>query len=730
MITGNLYFKMIVIVIIYNILAHSAPICTNMPSTFDPSLFCSRVVNYPFYIADDTVDSIRTLNTLALSKLSTAMEDQKAQSCREALKKMICAEVYRPCMDNVDLGDINTYDTSSGTTLPYKRPCSSVCTHVQNSCPVLMGIGEGPTCDDIDAVSGVPIFDGNNSMSTCNALPNVNGIQLVHDSTEPYSGALCTGLIDTVFITGTNVHNTSLAPWLPPGEDQIILENKLVAPKLTRWPIVSSSSCQMAIRKYICGAFFTGHQVFNDTVLGPVTLPSFLHRDICTHYETECAGMIAFLKIPVNCDATAGPINLYPTETQVVSVFNGTKLGMGLRYLSTEPNRMTRANETFMPVQCPRGFTEVVNWDSTTMRLGMPGGSCAFRCPTWRVGEPVRITIIFLFTLLMITGGVGMVNLMVTPIKKRGNMFITFAFYHSFVFCLIRSMTLFSNMDMCEDVDSELDRFDLTLPTLTGWLERYTYSMVNNVVTGCIGLELFLRIFLGMRKIQIPLMVGFTVALLIELIFFLYGIITEPSMRQAGYDIGIVYPLFSAEYMHTLFKFKDLPVSIIIIGFIVLAFSRLIEMGLKAGRKSFFELVRTYSTLVVLGLGSLLYTCVIIYNIITYNPTFGLDVKNWAVCVMSQWNGTNQEAIDESCGDIPMLVTTIVSLYVGGVCLNAALLYSTFSANAIAFWSKLIWRNRSEKVSAMYASTASSYASKAEEEDARDEQEESKEEVV
>ena len=97
---------------------------------------------------------------------------------------------------------------------------------------------------------------------------------------------------------------------------------------------------------------------------------------------------------------------------------------------------------------------------------------------------------------------------------------------------------------------------------------------------------------------------------------------------------------------------------------------------------------------------------------------------------MSQWNGTNQEAIDESCGDIPMLVTTIVSLYIGGVCLNAALLYSTFSANAIAFWSKLIWRNRSEKVSAMYASTASSYASKAEEEDARDEQEESKEEVV
>ena len=729
MFTSKLSFKILIIVIIYNIFVSSAPICTNMPSTFDPSLFCSKVVDYPFYIADNNVDNVRTLNALALSKLTTAMKDEKQHNCREALKKMICAEVYRPCVDNVNLDDINTYDTSSGTPLPYKRPCSSVCNHVKSSCPVLMGNGEGPTCNDVDA-SGVAIFDGSDNSSTCNALANVNGIQLVHDTTEPYSGELCKGLIDTVFITGTNVHNASLAPWLPPGEDQKILESKIVAPKLVRWPVVASSSCRMGIRKYVCGAFFTGHQVITDAVLGPVTLPSFLHKDICINYQTECAGLIKLLNIQVDCDLTAGPIDIYPTESQVVSVFNGTKLGMGVRYLSSEPNRMINANETFMPVLCPRGFTEVRNWDSPTLMLGMPGSSCAFRCPTWRVGQPIRTTLILFVVSYIIFSVVGMTNLIVTPAKKRGSGLVFWIFPFYIFYCFIRSLSMFGNVDICEDVDSEIDRFDFTLSTLTGWLDRYVTNSVNNVVASCIALEMFLRIFLGMRKVKTHLMVGFASFFLIELIFFTYGIATEPSMRQAAYDIGAVYPLFSAEYMHSIFSFKDLPLSIFILTCITLALYRLLEMGLKTGRKGLFELLRTYSTLLVLGVGTFFYTCNIVFNVATYDPYFGLSVGGWVKCIMSQWNGENQDYINESCGEIPNLFTALVSGYTATCILLASLTYTTFSATAISFWSKLIKINRSEKVSAMYASTASSYASKAEEEDARDDQEESKEETV
>ena len=80
-----------------------------LPTQYNPKLFCSGAVNYAYYVADSIgiQEDAEALNLIALSKITLPMHE-KTSTCKESLKRMICAEVYQPCVDNVVINDVTT----------------------------------------------------------------------------------------------------------------------------------------------------------------------------------------------------------------------------------------------------------------------------------------------------------------------------------------------------------------------------------------------------------------------------------------------------------------------------------------------------------------------------------------------------------------------------------------------------------------------------------------------
>jgi hypothetical protein len=92
--------------------------CESLPSAFTPTMMCSGIVDYSFYLPTGT--TVYQLELQARQKLVN-LTLQVGQECLSNMKRLVCAQVYQPCVDGAVSGDPSTYSNITG--LPYKQPC-------------------------------------------------------------------------------------------------------------------------------------------------------------------------------------------------------------------------------------------------------------------------------------------------------------------------------------------------------------------------------------------------------------------------------------------------------------------------------------------------------------------------------------------------------------------------------------------------------------------------------
>lgn len=102
--------------------AESAGTCQAFPLEPDHTLFCSGVVNYPFYIPDgeDATNFLRTQDTAAGARAQIGGGISPLPffptSCKDSLKRLFCAEAFLPCVKD-----------SQGNVIGSQLPCKALC---------------------------------------------------------------------------------------------------------------------------------------------------------------------------------------------------------------------------------------------------------------------------------------------------------------------------------------------------------------------------------------------------------------------------------------------------------------------------------------------------------------------------------------------------------------------------------------------------------------------------
>lgn len=204
--------------------------------------------------------------------------------CQNAIRRNMCSEIYGKCASGENAYRIYPNTTVSGEnySLPFQRPCMSLCTELPLTCsglPAFFGYVP-PNCNErMDYSSGVAVssadayplkYDASNNGSVCNDM-TTNGsasvpMALVGVTTEPYmhannSDGACYGIVDNVYLPpvgglgalGVSLDPiTSYSPLQPPHAVQTLLEETL-NDILSTIPVWLNKSCYIDFKMYICG---------------------------------------------------------------------------------------------------------------------------------------------------------------------------------------------------------------------------------------------------------------------------------------------------------------------------------------------------------------------------------------------------------------------------------------------------------------------------------------------
>lgn len=307
----------------------------------NPYRFCSSVVDYSYVIADGS--SADAMNTAARALAERYYVEFFPTACKESLKRSICAQTYVPCDGGVAL----------------KKPCASLCEATAGEDGVCNGLmelfGYQPDCADSDT------FDASNDPDVCNALTNVEGVQLVADRNEPYVGSVCANYVEYYFVPEASAYYAPLAPMPLPNLFQGYQEAS-AADWISKMPKFESEECNTAFHKVACATIFMKPQtseVISDT-FGSVYFPQFPARELCTDYADKCSWILN--KAPtlgIDCTTSypgwdGNAMYLYPEHAQYV---RGVMYKGAWTLMSTDPNRVDTelAESTVIEPQCPHG---------------------------------------------------------------------------------------------------------------------------------------------------------------------------------------------------------------------------------------------------------------------------------------------------------------------------------------------------------------------------------------
>lgn len=306
--------------------------CQSLPTTYDPTMFCSGVVDYSFFLAKGL--TMENLESYVRQESQRAVPLFSTQ-CKSDIKRVICAKYYLPCLENVVADDYSTYQWIGSIPIPFKRPCQSLCaatTYFGNadSCHGLLEFS-GANFDCTGNALGLPFaeFDSSNDPLVCNSLPNTQDKVVVASPVELYIGDACAGISEEYYVQPPT--DPKFAPLLPPFVAQSISEINIAA-TIGVYPRFLKSECLLALRKVFCATFIMKSFESNllDSYFGPTYYPSFPANSLCQDYNEHCFIPPIISKPPpapgqknrlpaLNCSAIiAGTtLQLYPSGNQV-----------------------------------------------------------------------------------------------------------------------------------------------------------------------------------------------------------------------------------------------------------------------------------------------------------------------------------------------------------------------------------------------------------------------------
>lgn len=402
--------------------------CHSLAGTYEERLLnpCSGVVDYQFFVPNG--QSVQSLMTRARNLLNSTVIMTTPSLCAQSIVRLVCAQVYLKCYDNVDFSNTASYNSeiyasiSLSYVTPVYRPCLSVCNDVRSRCLGSMyGLSPGlPTCTGVtfdyafgNVVTGLVTnparYDASNDASKC-FIPNMVPVAgQVEQFKHRNDGSFCSGLASDIFVGAGNSVNASLAVVQQEFTFQSLAYENIVR-NTKDLPVFMEQNCMLALRKYICyQAFFTPQiitlrraleytglnaviaslQSSNPAMLGmTIRVPLFPPEDVCLEYQSTCSRLLSNLDpatqgglIP-NCTGflpNRPGIRTFPATEQTVTTVS-TSLGT-IRFPGG-PNPALYYNESELPMyetQCPTGFVIPDHPDDpATPWIG--GTGCAVSC--------------------------------------------------------------------------------------------------------------------------------------------------------------------------------------------------------------------------------------------------------------------------------------------------------------------------------------------------------------
>ena len=392
--------------------------CERLPEHYDPTMFCSGVVDYSFFLASGmTKDQLESYVRLEAQRAIPLFSAQ----CKSDIKRLICAKYYLPCVDSVVPDDYSTYQLIGYIPVPFKRPCSSLCTATTylggaDSCHGLLeALSLNFDCTANAYGLPFPEYDASNDPLQCNLLESTQGQLVVAQAAEPYVGVSCTGINEEYYVQAPA--DPTLAPLLPPFIAQSIAEAGVTS-ILDKIPRFLPAQCLDAVFKLFCPTLlmkpYETHLL--DSFFGPTYFPSFPAKSLCLDFNDQCTFLIDMVPaLKVDCDLIlpGTSLELYPEHDQTVAAI---PLGPYTVVVQTPPNTLDGVTVD-VAVECPRFFSPP---EKVTGLEALIGG-CALDCP-FNMFKFVDATLIIdevAFAITFTLMAIAVFNLTVIPAGKR-----------------------------------------------------------------------------------------------------------------------------------------------------------------------------------------------------------------------------------------------------------------------------------------------------------------------
>eukprot|EP01038_Epipyxis_sp_PR26KG_P008373 gene8373-11329_t len=672
---------------IYNITMVSSDFtCESLDTKFDPTVFCSGVVDYPFIVFKNGY-SKSALNSIAKSQ-GMYYNSFINVGCLSDVKRLICTTLYKPCVTGVKYNDKSTYELTEGVLLPYKRPCRSLCqatTATGTTCAGLLeAFGLNFDCSAIDSSTGLAVYDYLNT-NACNKMISTINKQLVGSVNETYRGSLCKGIITDTYVPAAYYFNSSYSPLMSPHVTQAIVE-ELLDSILAFIPRYLVSDCLTSMRELYCTSFFLNPYPSEDLsfLFGTVYIPSYPRQDICTSYNEQCSYLISLVPATaMNCSKQTAGVKSYPTTTQTI-----VSLDLGYYVINMQSPPFSLDNITTLPTiasQCPYGLA--IPDDPTKPGVQWIVGACALACP---LPLYTHDEYYFLYNqyhiaqgFAVIMGIIHCIHIYMLKASKR-NIFVICAVFQALLLTAI-NLFQYSFTPAYEALVCETNASWYSKEHLDSYLAQRCYSTsLISVVCGYVAywsllstsFEIWFRVVKGMKDVKevrryymgISAAVMFTNAMM-------YIFYADPNDMIAGSTpILCAWTQIDAKMNYYLYT---LPNSIYwctaILVFAHSIYTCLsISLRVKTGEKNpLTKIWKSYSMLFLfMGIFIVVYPGPIFYfgTQLGYieNEKIVQGAFDWLICLLSNFTTSDNDAYIQMCGNVPK-VRVGLGLWIAGL---------------------------------------------------------------
>jgi hypothetical protein len=385
------------------------------------------VVDYYYFLPTDETEA--SLLTQVEDELTVSLKIYPT-ACQEALRDLVCSNVYLQCAPDIDLVNEATwnYDLYDNVGIdypvPFLTPCEDVCYNVTLQCSGLYimantlpnctaqynyhnYMGFGPIPDQYD------LSNDDISISSSGTCFSPTVYSPLAESHEVYVGTACANIVGSgkeIFIpAGNAVTDFTVSAFQGPGDVQSLLD-VMAQIRFDKIPAWVPRTCYTKLTEYVCGRLLmhpqemdmievleqnglSSAQIAAFTALNAeaaattIYLPKFADYDLCTSFQEDCAAFITRVDndlLSPNCSGLVefndvGEVRQFPEENVTLASVYVTALGATIDFKSApglwEYDETTIEWET----SCPEGWV-IPDHPNNKHTVWVPSAPCAFGC--------------------------------------------------------------------------------------------------------------------------------------------------------------------------------------------------------------------------------------------------------------------------------------------------------------------------------------------------------------